>query len=175
MIVVVVGMRPVPVVVVPRVVPSDHTAVPSPVVPRVPAPEAVVIVAVVPRVEPPVHIYHHRAAPCAEHRGDVFRLGPYLVAHHHDVVERGIVCARIPVTVAETIVIVARRHTVGRRLEPAQAAFVGALIVVGQNSIVGIFLEYHFILDQVAFALSHELAQALCARFGFDPCGLGLD
>ena len=100
-------MRPIPVIVIPRVVPSQRAAVPPPVEPRVPAPIAVVIVAVIPRVESPTCIDKHGTPPRSEHGGYVLRFDPNLIAHYHYVVERRIVGACVPVIIAETVGVVA--------------------------------------------------------------------
>ena len=134
--------RPPPRIVpgaVPRTVPR---AVPG-TVPRVPAETPAPTAdregqsgrtpAVIPRIEeddgPP---------PRTEHGGNVFGLDPHLVAHHDHVIEGRIVGGNVIERPAVTGVDIARGHVVRRRLEAAQPAGIGALVIVGQHAPVGI-------------------------------------
>ncbi len=123
--------------VVPRIVPCVPAEAPAPAADREAGPEGVVgivVPAVVPRAV-------GRAAPRAEHRGDVLGFDPHFVARDDDVVEGRIVGRGVGEGAAVAEVEVTRRHAVGGRLEAAQAACVGAFVVVGQDAPVGIRLR----------------------------------
>ena len=171
-------VRPPPIVVrmpaeapihtVPRIVPRIPIVV-APIPRRGVVPRRIVVA---PRVAPTEREVD-RGAPATEHRGDVLRLDPHLIAHHDDVVERRVVCRQECVRTAVTQVVVARRHIVVGRVETAQTTCIGTFVGVGDHArvveIVGIGDLIIFILGLSCLSYCYQ-----CLIFGTTSLGFGL-
>ena len=172
-IVVVVVPIPTPIHTVPRIIPRVPAVV-TPIPRRGVVPRRVVVA---PRVAPTEREVD-RGTPATEHRGDVFRLDPHLIAHHDDVVEGGIVCRQECVRTAVTQVVVARRHIVVGRIERAQTTCVSALVGISHHSrvwqFVGICDHVIILLSFCSFCRCDSSLIFGATSFGFGFCDFGL-
>ena len=118
-----------------------------------------------------------RCTPRAKHRGNVLRLNPHLIARHHDVVVRWIVCCNIVYRAAVEHVVVARWHIVGGRLEAIQATCVGTLVVIRHNACERRLVVEHSVvlrLCSIGICLCYECLILRSARLRSNELRLGL-
>ena len=167
-------------VVTPSPIIAPRTVSPIPIVPRVAR------IAIPPRrvgrpptIVPRVGRQGNRRTPRAEHRGNVLRLNPYLVARDHHIIESRIVRRSVVICVRVLVRVVARRQTVRGRLETEQTTRVCALVRIGQHQVVRIEVAlvriYRIIVCRSRSAcLGNLRLQGCLTCFGFGAARFGL-
>ena len=143
----IVSGTPTPIGIIPRRPPaiSPPTMIwivadtPIPIPPRivrVSPPRTVVVIVGRRPTEIPISDPHSNVgrSPSTEHRRDVFGLDPHLIARHHYIVERRIVCRNIVICIAIAVIVVARGQSIGRRTETIQSTGIGTLVGVSQHA-----------------------------------------